>query len=285
MVVARYEPKFFTATGNMSHVKKWVADLALRVKAGEVSPEQACTIVRSHGSSVNAHFVRMSTLKKEVKRLGGSVDGLALTDQELHRATSIQRDRLVTASENVEEVRAAPLIEWARDMLVLATLDAVSTDKMAVALAIVTGRRQAEILTAGSFELVDERHIMFTGQLKARGEDRSSYKIPVLAPASDVITALAQVQKKYGHLTVDEVSRTPCNVLANVVKSLTDGKLTFHSFRMMYGLVCYELAKPHSFSINAYLSRILGHASMTSSIAYTKMRIVDMEGAMEVVRK
>ncbi len=269
----------------MSLKKRWITELALEVKAGQVTADQACDIVRGRCKTILTLNSRMSDLKKEIQRIGGDPKGIGKTREEAIRASATQTANLVTASENIEEVRAAPLIQWARSILRQSPIAAPSPEQLACALAIVTGRRQAEILVTASFEKVDDRHVMFAGQIKKRDVDTTPYKIPVLTPADEVIAALAVVKAKYGHLVVANVSKSPCQTLAKVVGPLTGGKLTFRDLRMMYALVSCESERPHMCSTNAHVARVLGHANMESSVAYTKMRIVDMTEAVQEVRK
>lgn len=112
-----------------------------------------------------------------------------------------QKESLHRRGNEVCSVRTEKLYVWAVDTLVNLQVDdpAPRWRDVAIALMLVTGRRQSEIMSSASFELakdesgnIKESEVLFSGQLKTkdRHDVPEKYEIPVLAPASAVIKAL-----------------------------------------------------------------------------------------------
>lgn len=97
-----------------------------------------------------------------------------------------------------------------------------------------------------------------------------------------MVRALARVRSSYPTLKVEAVNGAPQQRLAKIVKSMNP-RLSFSDLRMMYALVMFEAERPHTQSINAFIKRVLGHGTLSTSVSYTKMRIVDMVKALEEI--
>lgn len=113
---------------------------------------------------------------------------------------------------DVRAIKVLPFIEWA--MEVVSNLPALpsgnaSEDRsngakwkeIAIAVMLLTGRRQSEVLSSGIFNYVDESTVVFEGQLKRHVEELvQAEKIPVLGKAArqvvDAIEWLAVYQKR-----------------------------------------------------------------------------------------
>lgn len=105
------------------------------------------------------------------------------------------RANLHRRGNEVCSVRTGKLYDWAVDTLVnLQETDPASRWRdVAIALMLVTGRRQSEIMSSAIFtETGSEDSVMFSGQLKTKGrlDAPQAYEIPVLAPSASVIKAL-----------------------------------------------------------------------------------------------
>ena len=111
----------------------------------------------------------------------------------------LQERVLATRKQSKETLDFKPVYEFAINMLNrLDEFKSSDWKRVSLALAIVTGRRMAEIhSTDSNFEIVDEHHVMFTGQLKVKGDaeryfgENPAYEIPVLVSADLVVKAHA----------------------------------------------------------------------------------------------
>lgn len=197
---------------------------------------------------------------------------IKISDEENIHLKQADSQRLTERSQAVIEVSVTPILEWAREVLVS---ENASIDEKVIALAIVTGRRMIEIILHGTFEEVDENSVRFLGQVKAGLVEREAFTIPVLASARDVIRAHEDVRSYFGdEITPRQVNSLHCNRLNVLVRETIHPDFHFHSLRTLYTLTTFELCRPHTFSINAWGQRVLGHTTIHSSCAYTSMRLV-----------
>ncbi|MBW4430942.1 MAG: telomere resolvase [Pelatocladus maniniholoensis HA4357-MV3] len=92
---------------------------------------------------------------------------------------------------NAIDIKVVNLIQWAKGRLV--TLPEVPSlwHQVAVALMILTGRRQSEIMSSAKFSPVgSDSYVEFSGQLKRHdGETVGAYEIPALANSAEAVIA------------------------------------------------------------------------------------------------
>ncbi len=154
---------------------------------------------------------------------------------------------------------------------------------LACALSFVTGRRMVEIFRTGSFDPVagDDRAAVFSGQAKKRDSEDAPYKIPLLAELADVNAGLARLRtmKNTEDMTNSDVNlrySTSCNSAAR--RFFGPGR-KFHDMRMAYGVVSFHAAMPHTYSINLWLSKALGHQGIGNSLNYSCVHVVGLDDA------
>jgi Telomere resolvase len=145
-----------------------------------------------------------------------------------------------------------------------------------VALGLLTGRRCIKIFETAHFTPVNEHAVLFAGQAK-RGDiaEPTSYEIPVLADPDLIITALARLRaaKDCSALTNRDVSLKfagSCNAAA---RRLLGKEHHFHSLRGIYAVIAYNLCLPHKYSLNAFVSRVLGHSSLGTNLHYSAIHV------------
>jgi len=160
-----------------------------------------------------------------------------------------------------------------------------SSCAIASAIAVTTGRRMIEILQRGSFtEHARQKYtLLFTGQAKAGLQEIVSltankqleYHIPVLAPANVLVKALSTLRDITQTESMDskKINSTWCRKLNAHVKREVHEQLGFHDLRTLYALISYEAMKPHTYSINGWISKTLGHTGLGMSVAYTRMQV------------
>jgi ubiquinone biosynthesis protein UbiJ len=154
-----------------------------------------------------------------------------------------------------------------------------------VSIAIVTGRRMIEIMQKGQFteDPTDRYSVLFSGQAKAGlqeivgiGEDRPvSYSIPVLAPAKFVVNAVTTIRSlcNTSACNAKRINSIWCKKLNAHVRQNVHRQLGFHDMRTLYALTSFEAFKPHTYSINAWISKTLGHTGLNMSVSYTRMQV------------
>lgn len=216
----------------------------------------------------------------------GLVDG-GLSYETVYKGKQ-SKENLNARVENPSEVKVANLYQWAVDILV----NLKPTDKaykgelwaeVAIALMLVTGRRQSEVMSSAQFALTDRPGwVSFSGQLKTKGrlDAPEVYDIPVLAPAEAVIKALEWLgvsgkrdeNEKTAHNRYSKGLSNKAKTLDELIvyeKRRVDAKgkemtLTCHLCRQMYAQILKDKfqSKEHK-----AISRLLGHGDEDSATA------------------
>lgn len=169
-------------------------------------------------------------------------------------------------------------IEVARELM----KDTRSYMKIAMGLAAVTGRRPGEILATAKFTSSSDDHVIFSGQLKTKDAigARDNYEIPVLAPESEIIDALARLRsmrdfsnipvqpgKTLGQAINLRTSKQQNEVARQYFSRFFEGKITAYSLRPAYALIAATLHKPETMTQRAYFAEVLGHSEDDTATA------------------
>lgn len=184
------------------------------------------------------------------------------------------------------------LLDWARE-----SIRSSSSNKneaaLLVAVALVTGRRAAEIFLTGSFDLVhtkpysndDGKHKIywacFSGQVKAGLRDPNKcYDIPLLAPMIDIQRAVHKIRLRWpmpeGSKTSD-VNRRFASTIQRAAKRYLaplDQKMGhLHAARELYAMVTFRQCQPHTYSLHGWIRKVLGHADLDQGKHYSNITI------------
>ena len=214
------------------------------------------------------------------------VEELRLNEDEVREHLQRQEERLTELSSAVVRVENSDeLVLAARRTLKNPDAEVV---ELATALALVTGRRMIEIFQKGQFteEAAEdgERYtLLFCGQAKCglqqvttldTNEERE-YTIPLLATRSSVILAIARLRGRARSLTMTPKALNSkwCRRLNAFVKRHVHRDLGFHDLRTLYALLTFEAAKPHTYGLNGWVNKVLGHRSVGMSVHYTRMQV------------
>lgn len=195
---------------------------------------------------------------------------------------------LNTRQSNVIQLKIDGLIHWSKLVLSDLTDDSSNWKKVAIALMFVTGRRSSEIMSSGEFEYVNEKKVLFSGQLKRHEKDDVlPFEIPTLVDSKLVIDGLEWLKEhgkrsdtpKKAHTRfsryLNEEVKYILDFNTEVLKGKWeyerhDGKMksrkTIHILRQIYAQVAYEVFTDKSMKIAQYLTDIMGHSSAKTSI-------------------
>jgi hypothetical protein len=191
-----------------------------------------------------------------------------------NKKKGLQERRVAQRKKEKETISFKPLYDFA--VATLSKIDELKPrdwKRVSVSLAIVTGRRLAEIhRSVTKFEYVDRSHVSFTGQLKTKGEaaeyfeKNPSYEIPVLMDASLVVKAHQWLKDNSKVVdTPDAANRRYSGDLSDFVKVLKSKWNIQHEFftykglRAIYANVCNQLFNNNDTDNELYLAQILGH--------------------------
>jgi integrase len=142
---------------------------------------------------------------------------------------------------------------------------------IAAALGLVTGRRAIEIFKSAAFTTVTEHTVMFSGQAK-KGDvaEAVTYEIPVLAAPELINTALTRLRAATDCSAISnrDVNLKYANSANAAARRLLGKEHHFHSLRGIYAVIAHNCCLPHRYSLNAFVAKVLGHASLGSSLHY-----------------
>ena len=150
-------------------------------------------------------------------------------------------------------------------------LNSHSWSEIAAGLAVVTGRRAAEVMQTAQFEQASPWSVWFTGALKRRGEEvELRFEIPTLVKAASVISATKrlrravdtegmsnrEINRAYSHAIAQACDRT----FADLVPS-REGKdnLYTHLFRAVYSTIATFWYCPTEVPELEFRAAIQGH--------------------------
>jgi hypothetical protein len=154
--------------------------------------------------------------------------------------------------------------------------------KKLAGLALLTGRRTAEIALTGEFLPVEgnEFAALFSGQLKTKGKETKPYKIPLLAPFSEIKAAHESLKKQLdwsATATPDSANRRLSKELGLYAKehfALLGENIAPHDLRKAYAAITfYQSGEKESYRV--FAAKILGHSgnNTLTTETYTKYRV------------
>ena len=204
-----------------------------------------------------------------------------------------QNENLNNRANNAVNVDVTRLVAWSTKLLENLPERPDRWTAVAIALMVLTGRRQSEIMSSGKFVLADDNKLVFTGQLKRHHDDGNiAITIPALcepeliinainwldswrkriAPADDSFDAQQKAAKKAHDKYSRYLSQAAKAALTELVDIagdwITDGKdrRKCHLLRQIYGQLAYKRFYAGSGrKIGQVLTEILGHADSAGS--------------------
>jgi Telomere resolvase len=150
----------------------------------------------------------------------------------------------------------------------------------AAALGLLTGRRTVELFKTATFTPKDEHSVLFSGQAK-KGDfaEPDSYEVPVLAPPELINSALARLRaaKNCSAITYRDGNLRYANSCNSAVRRLLGNEYHFHTLRGIYAVISHNCCLPHRYSQNAFVAKVLGHASLGSSLHYCCIHVENLK--------
>lgn len=249
-------------------------------------------------------------------RLPANVRRLTITRAEVRACKRAHASRAVARNRVRQRVDGRALLAHSRATVAAAarawaeraaTDESASVASLALALMLATGRRSCEVLNGRStVAAVGPYAVRFGGQAKRRGVapdavggvgddggdgkgvlgvdgSDGGYVVPVLAPADDVVGALAALRRAQRHAVLGnrETSRRYQSLLGRTLAADATWKECGrpHALRGVYACVALRLFDWGD-AADAYVAMcILGHSGLTESLVYTPYHLGDDFGA------
>jgi hypothetical protein len=196
-----------------------------------------------------------------------SLDVVKLSKQEYAEINDHKQGNVAKRNEQVQFI-ANPDAIVARAVKLLSEPDWAD---VAAGLAVLTGRRSAELLSTARFEVKSKWSVTFTGAVKRRGEQGLAFEIPTLTTAKRVVSAIeklrrelpravelpaSEVNAKYGQA----VARS-CDRHFHDLVPTRPGKDTLytHLFRSVYACIATFWYCPPTVDVTEFKAAIQGH--------------------------
>jgi len=213
-------------------------------------------------------------------RLPPNARALALTRDEQLQCKRLAAERAVAKNMTRERVPGRALLAAAR--CAVARADDVPLAELALALMLLTGRRECEVLNGASSLARDGEHsLLFRGQAKKRGgeEGKRALRVPTLAPADDVLTAWEALRRRQGGVarSNERTSRRYQSAVGRHHASTPpwSGCRRPHSLRGAYACMVVRLFD-HGDRSDAYVIMcVLGHSGLGESLVYSPFHLGD----------
>ncbi|MGL5805894.1 MAG: protelomerase family protein, partial [Xenococcaceae cyanobacterium] len=121
-----------------------------------------------------------------------SLEFVKLSKFEYTEINDLKQGRVADRNEQVQFIdRPDEIVNRAVELL-----NRADWADIAAGLAVLTGRRCAELLSTASFEIKSKYSVTFAGAVKRRGEKGLVFEIPTLATADRVVDAIAKVRRE-----------------------------------------------------------------------------------------
>lgn len=219
----------------------------------------------SIGNTINRELLSecATILDKQISKI--------LKDDYQRKNTDYQQSVAVREKDK-SEVESKYLLQFAEYHLTnIDTFKNKMWKKVSIAIAIATGRRPSEVHGSNTKFEVKNKGLMFTGQLKTRGdakayyEEEPAYFIPCLVAPELVVAAHSWLREKgkledtpkAAHNRFSRYLNEEVTVLGECIGTNAE-KLTYKSLRAIYSEVAVQRANPPN--PNRYKAEILGHS-------------------------
>ena len=226
----------------------------------------------------------------------------ALTYLKYSQADYKKFAKATTANNNLKQDSLKPINLELYLEAISSLLESSQPEKLAIALAAVTGRRYSEVVARGDFSPTDNPYqIHFKGQLKKRtahgeetspcgrskkrGNDDDSYTIYTLVPADFVLAAISRFRTHPDiaalyNASIEEINQlnTPINRLLKhylqdtLLVPVLEGEagVTIQNLRGIYGEIAVHFFCPPNMGTHRFVQQKLGHLINDSVLSQRK---------------
>ena len=206
--------------------------------------------------------------------------------------------------------------DWVKNLSSdLLTRKEPSTSDLCIGIALATGRRLTEVMKTATLRVVDDKTLLFSGQLKTKNrhlfEEIAPYKVPSMIKAEVVLKALNKLRKitgkdklKYNDVLGDTVDSTVDSgdtkdyyhnravhkkyesTMNRAMRSLLqNGHFSLKDCRALYTEVTYDDHKKEGEARSAYRHRVLGHSLIETQLHYEAFSLDSSVKSIKLVEK
>lgn len=224
-----------------------------------------------------------------------------------HLKYKAYKEKRDSGERDVRTIKAVNFVNWAKDTITNLPDNAARWKEVSIAVMLLTGRRQSEVMSSGVFEYVDDSHVMFEGQLKRHTDEVvESTKIPVIGGmAQQVVDAIQWLQKNDKRTiptertskAISEAAKKSHNRCSRYISEtmskleskveITNGKtwqdkkgrniFKAHFCRQLYAQICAEIFAPNDTKKQAFIGDILLESREAAPSYDRDIEVIDIE--------
>lgn len=208
------------------------------------------------------HHISVIDLKNNIKKYY-AVRNLTLTPLEIKTINDKYKIKVVKEHSSLKLIKNPQgFIDKAVELL-----SAKSYITRILAIALLSGRRVAEVGCTAEFTSISKNTVMFKGQLKTKERECKPYKIPLLTTPKLIINCLKEIRiDKPQYINNPVLFHSNCSkVLSMAVKKyfgeFVESNITPKDLRAIYATIaCSRYKKDNRKTPQLYYSEILGHS-------------------------
>ncbi len=209
-------------------------------------------------------------------------------DKDFHtKRMEATNERKKEQRSNLESINCVDAYQKTIDDL----LESTDHRKLVVGLIAATGRRPSEIFKTAEFKQVGQFEVMFTGQVKAKGNERA-YPTYTLVESAKVVDGLARLRrmpeiKELKRQTLAEIDSGKNHRMNDCVREFFsplinppagEKELSAKNLRASYAAIAIYLFCPWSMSPNLFITQRLGHTSDSTATNYEDYQVCSPDG-------
>lgn len=212
-----------------------------------------------------------------------------------------------SGEKDVRTIKVTNLINWAKETVSNLSDNSAQWKDVCIAIMLLTGRRQSEVMSSGIFEYIDDSHLMFEGQLKRHTDEIvEATQIPVIGGMANQVVAAINWLEEYDKRTLpinrekeaiqkaaskshnrcsryisETMSKLELKVEITNGKSWLDSKgnnvFKGHLTRQIYAQICAELFAPDTQKKHSYIADILLESRDAAPSYDRDIEIIDID--------
>jgi integrase len=209
-------------------------------------------------------------------------------DKDFHtKRMEATNERKKEQRSNLESINCVDAYQETIDKL----LESTDHRKLVVGLIAATGRRPSEIFKTAEFKQVGQFEVIFTGQIKAKGNERA-YPTYTLVESAKVVDGLARLRrmpeiKELKRQTLAEIDSGKNHRMNDCVREFFsplinppagEKELSAKNLRASYAAIAIYLFCPWSMSPNLFITERLGHTSDATATNYEDYQVCSPDG-------
>lgn len=269
-------------------LKEWKEDLFNQIQiCNDNSKEKSLRALHDHLS-------KLVIVPEVISKMAFDSTDKQLIKEHREEVITKKQSKLIT-------LKMSKVINLITTLLSASVSDPKRIEKLALGVSLATGRRQIETCIQGNFKKKGKYEIKFTGQAKARGEERE-ITIPSLAPVDSVLSALETVRnsdlisniqadmKETSFYTANEMFNNKSRTFTLTAKDVfqdafgnkpSDQAWMFKDSRAIYAKTAYEMYRKETLDKGEQISS--EDIFFTSRLGHTDSKAKENYKAFEVI--